>query len=140
MSSLASSSAQLSEPPERIQFKAQRIFLSLCLQIVAKFFVNIIIPSSANERPEFNCDDHEMSVNVSCRSDMARNVRSFRTIGGEALLVLSIVRSDFLLTTADRQFALWTLREACVSAFEVDISEGHNLMIWCKLVHVIRSY
>lgn len=124
------------EPPIRTQFKAQRIFLSLCIQIIARFFVNETMPAHVGDetRDLDSSDGLLLSVNNSCRSDMVSRIHSFRSKGTEALITLAVVQSDsgILLTTADKQFALWTLREVCVAAYEVEISEGNSLMIWCK--------
>ena len=126
------------EPPEITQFKAQRIFLSLCLQIIARYFVSETVPTyiadEARDTDDSNVDGLFLSVNNCSRSEMISRIRSFRTSGTEALFALAVVKNDgrILLTAADKQFALWTLREVCVAAFEAESSEGNSLMIWCK--------
>lgn len=126
------------EPPEDVQYKAQRIFLSLCLQIMARYFVTETIPTHLTVYSEDLCDtsanENFFSVNNGRRSHLVSRIRSFRAYGIEALLSLAVVsnNSRLLLTEADKQFALWTLREVCVSAYSVEIDEGNSLMIWCK--------
>lgn len=139
-SSSAQGQCSAEEPPETMQFRAQRIFLSLCLQIIARFFVSETVPTylldeTHQESDDSNIDGLFFSVNNCYRSEMISRIRSFRSSGAEALFALAIVKNDggrILLTAADKQFALWTLREVCIAAFEAEISEGGSLMIWCK--------
>jgi hypothetical protein len=128
------------EPPEHTQFRAQRIFLSLCIQIIARFFVHETVPAHGPDAVRESEDSNVsgvllFSVSNCSRSEMIARVRLFRSTGAEALFALAIVKSDsrVLLTAADKQFALWTLREVCVAAYEVESSEGNSLMIWCEL-------
>mmetsp|Transcript_22021 Transcript_22021/g.37276 ORF Transcript_22021/g.37276 Transcript_22021/m.37276 type:complete len:3228 (-) Transcript_22021:12-9695(-) len=137
------------EPPEHVQHKAQRIFLSLCLQIIARYFVSETVPTYlAGDGQDLGdsraYDEVFCAPNTCSRCNMISRVRYFRAIGTEALLVLVVVsnNSSLLLTESDKQFALWTLREVCVAAYSVDSSEGSGLMIWWGwLVHcpIIRE-
>jgi hypothetical protein len=137
-SSASASASACEEPPEHTQFRAQRIFLSLCMQIIARYFVNVTVSTHIDddmrELDDSNVDGFMFSVSNCCRSEMLSRIRSFRSTGTEALFALMIVNTGgrLLLTTADKQFALWTLREVCVAAFEAESSAGDSLMLWCK--------
>lgn len=131
------------EPPEHTQFKAQRIFLSLCIQIIARFFVSETIPAYVTDEPRERDDSNiEGLFNSCCRSEMISRIRSFRSSGSDALFALTIVKNDgqVFLTAADKQFALWTLREVCVAAFEAEFCEGSGLMIWCEYFVYVPIY
>ena len=128
--------AESFEPPEKSQHKGQRIFLSLCIQVIAKYFVSVTLPPPVEfqDPGDAHLDEFHFSTSNSSRSKMRSRLRAFRSVGAEALLALVVVKSGsrVLLTVADKQLALWTLREVCVSAYEVETSEGNSLMIWCK--------
>lgn len=144
--SMAARRSDSSEPPEHVQHKAQRIFLSLCVQIIARYFVTETVPTylssedRAQEDGDADSDELLFCMNNCRRTDMISRVRTFRANGTEALLALTVVKSDsrFQLTAADKQFALWALREVCVAAFEVERTEGCGLMIWCKCKTCMR--
>lgn len=108
------------EPPEDTQIRPQRLCLSLMLHIVSRQFVE--------SRSELRRLPSELS---SAKSHSHLFLRSFRAMGGECCLALMISESArFSLTNCDKQFAVWTLREAIVSTYQSDPVVAQSLLRW----------
>ena len=107
------------EPPEDCQWKPHRLCLALSLRIISRFFVSC--PSG--------------STSVASQTKIFKTpfdgLRFFRKVGGECCLALMITEcSRYPLTTGDKQFAAWTLREAIVSSYQADPLVSISLLRW----------
>jgi hypothetical protein len=108
------------EPPEDTHIRPQRLCLALTLHIISRLFVE-------------SCSELRSSPSElgSVKSHAYVFLRCFRALGGECCLALMVSESvRFSLTSSDKQFAIWTLREAIVSTYQSDPIVAQSLLRW----------
>lgn len=116
------------EPPNIHQYSLRRILAAILIQCLSRFLTKDRL-ISIKRTSEFTSNRSVDNYRALRRPDDARRLSDFISLGGPVILVCviigsSIVSNDFQLsfepTLADRQFALWCLRESLVCALSIN--------------------
>lgn len=140
------------EPPCSNHYSGQRVLMMLLVQCVSRFLTSDRVLDRA---VALEVDPHESGSLQRCfltRADMANRLSDFLTMGGPALLAGIVVGTSIRegdsgnrvdrhgvavlggISASDQQFALWSLREALVSALSLGAGEIvgplTNWLVW----------
>ena len=123
------------DPPETTQFSIRRTCVALSIQIISRFLV-IFQSEPTDDISIENSSMHAKiprSTLVYQRLDICKRLEIFMRLGGDSLFMLALLKDsqNVTVTLSDKQFIVWTLREAAVASMTVQgVETATNILRW----------